>query len=149
MDELKDKFKSLLKPSKKFKGQGQKLGTAEAKPQAHQAAVAASSSGAGSHQKPVLSQQQPAAGTSSSSGSNHPNLQHSRATAAVTRVEPRQELKPATEFSPFTAVIGEPIGYLFVQSISQLSIAFGNINCFWQHQITAAESCNSHQAQDR
>jgi hypothetical protein len=113
MDELKDKFKSLLKPSKKFKGQGQKLGTAEAKPakpQAHHAAVAASSQGAGSHQTPVLSQQQSAAGTSSSGGSNHSNLHHSRATAAV---EPRQELKPATEFSPFTAVIGEPVCYLF------------------------------------
>lgn len=114
MDELKDKFKSFLKPPKKFKGQGQKLGTAEAKPapakpQAHPAAVPATSTSSRvcSRQTPIPSQQQPAAGASSSSGSNPTNLQHSGATAAVNRVEPRQELKPATEFSPFTAVIGE------------------------------------------
>lgn len=76
MDELKDKFRNLLKgpsSSKKFQGQGHKLGTADAKPaKPQQAAPPPTSPGATSSQQ-----------------------------------QPRQELKPATEFSPFTAVIGK------------------------------------------
>lgn len=76
MDELKEKFKGLLKgpsSSKKFQGQGHKLGTADAKPA-----------------KP-----RPAAPPLTSPGG-----------ASSSQQQPRQELKPATEFSPFTAVIG-------------------------------------------
>ena len=68
-----------------FKGQGHRLGTAE----------------------PTQPQPQAQPAQASSSSQQRATLQQPQAAHHVRKVEPRQELKPATEFSPFTAVIGE------------------------------------------